>query len=123
MFLAERPVNAIDPTHSILEIEFEGQQFSAAGSDFFESLLRVRLLLEPHNLMIRVYGATRNVWPSGMARDMGRGLKAYPLTMCTLASSQGLVDIFSTSPAIVPVSVEEQRECHRQWLQSLRLGE
>src|SRR5262245_51300149 len=46
------------------------------GTDFFDALSRVREALAAHGLMALCYGASRNVYPSNMARDMGDGLKA-----------------------------------------------
>ena len=62
-----------------------------------------------------IYGRTamaqvRNVYPSGMGRDMGAGLKAYRFSLGRAARLEDLVFIFETGDDVVPVTVQEQRE-------------
>ncbi|GHC95658.1 hypothetical protein GCM10019060_24880 [Novosphingobium pokkalii] len=58
------------------------------------------------------------VWPSGMARDMGRGLKAYKMEIG--AQARELVGIFEAGPDVIPSPVSVQEEYHRKWIASLR---
>ena len=83
-----------------------------------EALARVRLQLEPQGLIPVCYGASRRVFPSGMARDMGRGLKAYKLALGETASTDDLVEIFATGPDVQPTTVAEQRAFFEAWLDS-----
>lgn len=87
--------------------------------DFFEALLVIRRrALEPKGLIPFCYGASLKVWPSGMARDMGRGLKAYKTEIGAQAGE--LVGIFDSGPDIIPAQVSAQEEYHRDWIASLR---
>ena len=52
----------------------------ARADDAFEALCLIREELEPFGWRIGVAGAQVDVWPSGMARDQGGGLRAYRMT-------------------------------------------
>jgi hypothetical protein len=75
-------------------------------------------VLEPRGLIPFCYGASLKVWPSAMARDMGRGLKAYKIEAGTPASD--LVGIFDEGPDVIPSSVLNQENFAREWFSSLR---
>jgi hypothetical protein len=64
------------------------------------------------------YGASLNVFPSGMARDMGGGVMAYKLTLGQRGRMQDLVCIFDTGPNVQPTTVASQREYFDGWLKS-----
>ena len=106
----------------LLTLVVEGKQFGASGRDFFEALVSIRRLLEPMGLLLNIYGSSRNVWPSGMARDMGQGLRCYKLTLGSKPSLQDLVDIFTTGPDVVPVTVAEQEAFVQRWLNSIGIA-
>jgi hypothetical protein len=91
---------------------------SATGTDYFASFAEIRRRLAKRNLLPQCYGASRNVWPSGMARDMGQGLAAYRLTMGRPARER--VHIFASGPDIDPVGPEEQRAFALAWFRSLK---
>jgi len=96
-----------------------GEQHSAEARDFFEALrILRRRVLEPKGLIPFCYGASLKVWPSGMARDMGRGLKAYKIEVGS--SPTELVGIFDSGPDIIPAAVAAQENFAREWLASLR---
>ncbi len=103
----------------LLRLTYESRQLKAAGGDYFEALCTIRLQLEKLGHSIRCYGASRNVYPSGMARDMGAGLKAYRLQKGHAASMADLVSIFDDGPDVEPVSVGTQRAYYESWLTSL----
>jgi hypothetical protein len=73
--------------------------------------------LEKERLLPFCYGASLNVYPSGMARDMGAGLQAYQLTLGK--SAHDLVDIFAEGPDVIPAFVLPQREFFQKWLSTL----
>lgn len=83
----------------------------ARADDAFEALCQVRERLEPDGWRLGVAGAQVDVWPSGMARDQGGGLRAYRLT----AEGAGdLVDTFEpVDPATVTTVAEQQAEAER----------
>ncbi len=91
-----------------------------AAGDYFAALALVRRDLEADGWLLSCYGASRNVYPSGMARDMGLGLKAYKQQPGRHARREDLVDIFTTGPDVDPASVDEQEAFHNQWLASRR---
>ena len=99
---------------------YRGIEIEGVGEDFFEALCAVRETLEAEGLRPLCYGASANVYPSGMARDMGRGLKAYRMTSGRHARTEDLVGIFDVGADVNPVSVEAQRAWWRAWLSSAR---
>jgi hypothetical protein len=95
-----------------------GETHIANASDFFEALRTVRRrVLEPKGLIPFCYGASLNVWPSAMSRDMGRGLKAFKMELGTPASE--LVGIFDQGSDVIPALVQVQEEFARDWMASL----
>nr|WP_295111555.1 hypothetical protein [uncultured Caulobacter sp.] len=95
------------------------ETFTADEDDFFEALGTVRRrALEPKGLIPFCYGASLHVWPSGMARDMGQGLKAYKMKMGVPATE--LVGIFDQGPDVIPSRFEQQTEFAKEWIGSLR---
>ena len=101
-------------THGNLSVE-------GKASDFFEALCLVRLELEKHRLIPFCYGASLNVYPSGMARDMSAGLKAYKLRDGRHARSEDLVEVFEQGPDVIPCSVAMQRKNFDEWVSSARV--
>ena len=95
-------------------------RFTAVESDYFECLARIREQLEPLGVTPLCYGASRRVFPSGMARDMGYGLKAYKLELRRHGRTADLVEIFDSGPDIETATVREQEEFYQQWLSSLK---
>lgn len=78
----------------------------AAEDDAFEALCTIRDRLEPDGWHLGLRGALADVWPSGMARDQGGGLRAYRLT------PTGAGDVVATFDPVDPaevVTLAEQR--------------
>jgi hypothetical protein len=65
-------------------------------------------------------GARRDVWPSGMSRDMGGGLKAYVMRYGEQAHRKDLVHIFDEAPEALVGSVREQRDFFERWASFFR---
>lgn len=78
----------------------------AQASDAFEALCIVREELEPFGWRIGVAGAQADVWPSGMARDQGGGLRAYRMTAEQVGD---LVDTFEPVDPETVTTVALQR--------------
>ncbi|MBF0528828.1 MAG: hypothetical protein HQK55_06075 [Deltaproteobacteria bacterium] len=97
----------------------DGIDEAATGPDYFESFTEIRRRLARRNIFPLCYGASKNVWPSGMARDMLQGLAAYRLKLGFPAKENDLVDIFANAPDIEPVTPEEQRAFSDAWHRSL----
>jgi hypothetical protein len=91
---------------------------TATSTDYFESFVYIRSKLAQRNLYPLCYASSRNVWPSGMARDMGQGLAVYKLTMGKPAEE--LVNIFDSGSDIDPVTPEVQRAFSKEWAKSLK---
>lgn len=83
----------------------------ARADDAFEALCQVRAELEPSGWRLGVTGALAHVWPSGMARDQGGGLRAYRMTAEQVGE---LVDTFApVDPATVSALAEQRAEVER----------
>lgn len=91
------------------------------ATDFFEALCKVRLKLETRGLLVATYGGSRTVFPSGMGRDMGAGLRAYRHSLGERGGLECLVHIFDTGPDVEPATVDQQRAFVDQWLSSTHL--
>jgi len=74
------------------------------------SALRCSGLLAKDRLIPFCYGASLHVYPSGMARDMGGGLKAYKLVVGRHAKIDDLVEIFAKGLDVIPASVAAQEQ-------------
>jgi hypothetical protein len=110
----------VDERRDALTLDYAGRRLDVADEDYFEAFCRMREDLEAEGLRPVCYGASRNVYPASMGRQMGGGWRAYRLTLGQPARIADLVDIFSIGPDVVPVPVAEQREFYSRWLDSLR---
>jgi len=97
---------------------FRNKVIEASSSDYFEAFCRIREQLEPDGLIPFCYGASLNVFPSGMARDMSAGLSAYRLTIGRHASREDVVRIFDAGPDVIPSFVANQKSYFDNWLHS-----
>ncbi len=104
-----------------LRCEYRDKVVERTWTDFFNALGDVRGLLANDGLIPFCYGASLHVRPSGMGRDMSKGLRAYKLALGRRPSIDDLVDIFAEGPDVVPASVSAQEQFFRDWLASLRL--
>ena len=104
----------------LLTCRYRDKTISSDATDFFEALVSIRRQLQADGLAPYCYGASLNVFPSGMARDMGQGLKAYKLTLGKHAKSADLVDIFDEGIDVAPADVDAQEQFYRDWLGSPR---
>ncbi|MEM9446869.1 MAG: hypothetical protein AAGA18_16130 [Verrucomicrobiota bacterium] len=112
----ESPENPELVQIGIISEFFSGEK---TGEDFFSVLCEIRKELENQGLRIKCYGASRNVYPSGMSRSMGYGEKAYKLTIGKQAKMQDLVSIFDDGQDVIPVNINEQESFFDQWAKSL----
>jgi hypothetical protein len=101
-----------------LNCEYRGTEIHAEADDFFDALCQIRLELEKEKLIPFCYGASLNVYPSGMARDMGAGKRAYKLKIGEPATTKNLVNIFAEGPDIIPVFVAVQKNFFKDWCDS-----
>jgi hypothetical protein len=91
---------------------------TANGNDAFSTLQELRRELERDGVLIRCAGARRDVWASGMQRDMGGGLFAYVLGLPRPADRPPSVDIFEPTSAVQAATVAEQEAFFRKWCEA-----
>jgi hypothetical protein len=100
-----------------IELTCERGESRGQGRDYFDAFCRIREQLEEWGFRPLCYGAARDRFPSGMARDMGEGLKVDKMRIGAQASD--LAPIFDEGKGIEPVTVAEQRafydSCMRAW--------
>jgi hypothetical protein len=108
--------------HVTLTLQFAGSEITSQATDYFEAMCRIRDQLEADGWRPMCYGSSRNVYPSGMGRGMGLGLKAYKTQPGKRAFYADLVKIFDVGPVVEPCSVAEQKQFHQEWLRSLGLN-
>lgn len=99
---------------------FRGKEIAAHADDFFDALVAIRLSLEVEGLIPFCYGASLNVFPSAMSRQMSMGKAAYRMTLGKQALRSDMVQIFAEGPDVIPASVTRQREFFQSWHQSLQ---
>ena len=100
---------------SNVKITVDGRSRERSGFDFFEAFQKARKPFESNGFRFLCYGASLNVWPSGMARDMGGGLKAYRLCEDRRPSLDDLVRIFESGEGVIPSTAEEQTSYAEAW--------
>lgn len=108
-----------DPDNVIVEINIADSYFRSESSGCFLALLEIRKSLEEQDIYLFCYGASKNVYQSGMAGDMGSGDMAYRLSMGEQALRKDLVNIFDTGVDIIPSTIAEQVEYYEEWFRSL----
>ena len=98
---------------------FADNTLLATESDFFEALCKIRRKLEGLGFRPHCYGASLNAFPSAMSRDMGSGLSLYRTEIGQQGSRAQIAQTFETGEDVIPSTVEEQREHHKKWFESL----
>jgi hypothetical protein len=104
----------------LLACRYRDKTISAEATDFFDALVSIRRQLQRDGLIPYCYGASLNVFPSAMARDMGQGLKAYKLAPGKHSNRADLVGIFDEGADVVTADVDAQEQFFRDWLESPR---
>ncbi len=105
--------------HVTLTLQYPGGDITCQAPDYFEALCQIRHRLEADGWRPVCYGSSRNVYPSGMCRDMELGLRAYKLQPGRRAVVADMVKILDAGPDVEPSSVEEQRQFWMEWRRSL----
>jgi hypothetical protein len=107
-------------TECRIALKWDGGEIKGIDWHFFESFRRVREQLALQDLYPVCYGASRQIVVTGMAIDMGLGLKVYKAQLgCFLGRNQ-LVHIFDSGTDVEPVSVEAQQEFQHEWVRSVK---
>jgi len=104
----------------VIHLTYGDRVVTGSARDFFDALCEVRKELERDDVFLNCYGASLNVFPSGMGRDMGRGLKPYRMTIGQPAQRSDQVGLFETGPDVLPTTVQAQHEHFQAWLSALQ---
>ena len=99
-----------------LTLCYDDTKLHGTGTDFFDAFCSIRKQLATSGIFPVCYGASRNVYPSGMTRDMGDGLQAYRLYVGKSARLEDIVDIFDTGEDVEVATVEAQQAFADAWL-------
>lgn len=110
----------IDAYECQLTLRWAGGELQSIEGDYFGAFCRIRERLAEQGLLPMCYGASRQIYISGMGRDMAAGLKVYKVRLGEQAQMKNLVDIFETGDDVEPVSVAEQQAFQEQWYASLQ---
>ena len=105
-----------DPDRIFLQIDIEGIKYSGESDNHFEALIELRKGLEMDEIQIMCNGAGRNIYPSPMQFDFGNTRKAYKKYLGQQAKISDLIDIFGYDGGIEFVSIDEQLEFERVWV-------
>ena len=108
--------------HVTLTLQYPGGEVTSEASDYFEAMCQIRNRLQADGWRPVCYGSSRHVYPSGMCRGMGLGLKAYKMQLGRRSLFADLVGIFDVGPDVEPSSVEEQKRFQQEWLRSLGIN-
>ncbi|MTI30959.1 hypothetical protein [Xanthovirga aplysinae] len=85
--------------------------------DYFTFLCRIRESLEKDGVSVICNGASKDVYPSPMMRDMGDGDQAYRLKIGVPAKMTDVVNIFEVDKDnFISSTVSEQKEFYNEWL-------
>lgn len=85
------------------------------GVDIADAFKKLRLFFEKKGFLVFVNGARRNVWASGMLRDMTNGLGVYILKKHQLDTKKEVVNILKCYSENI-VTYQEQRIYYKEWL-------
>ena len=99
-------------------VAYRDKTIEAVADDFFDALTSIRLELAEDGLIPHCYGASLNVYPSGMTRDMFQGTVAYRNRKGEQSTRADAVNIFASGPDVVPSTVKEQETFYSEWLDS-----
>jgi len=104
------------PDRISLQIDIEGIKYSGESDNHFEALIELRKGLEMDEIQIMCNGAGSNIYPSPMQFDFGNTRKAYKKYLGQQAKISDLIDIFGYDGGIEFVSIDEQLEFERVWV-------
>jgi hypothetical protein len=85
---------------------------------FFHALQNLRLELEKDNILLHCFGASEDVYPSGMQVSMGPASSAYRMRLGEPALRRDIVWIFASDDSVKPATVQQQEQFER-WFASL----
>jgi hypothetical protein len=103
-----------------IELQAEGVgKFSKHSNDYFGALIKVRRELEAKGIRLLCWGARKDVWPSGMQRDMGAGMTAFQL-LEDGTNNPDARSIFEFAAPETVGTVDEQKANAEAWYRKAR---
>lgn len=109
---------SMHPTCCITTLASGEESVIYKADDLFAALVKLRLDLESRHVFVACNGARKDVFPSGMAREMSRGRKAYVLKLGLRPDRDEVVDIFDAASPEQLGSVKEQQDYFIAWRES-----
>lgn len=105
-----------------ITLEWNGKTFAGRAEEgFFHALRSLRLELEKDKILLHCFGASEDVYPSGMQVSFG-GTKAYRRRLGAPALLKDVVDIFASDDSVKPATVAQQEKFRERWLASFQPG-
>ena len=95
-----------------VQIDCQGRVSEGRRTDYFDALEEARLPFEADGYRLLCYGASLNVFPSGMGRSCALGMESYQFRE---KGPKGSKIIFKTGKDVIPATVKEQRLFHLKW--------
>lgn len=109
----------IEESHIELALVYNDKRISKTAEDYFSALCLIRRELEEEGIVLICNGASKDVFPSPMMRDMGDGDQAYRLKIGSPARMSDVVNIFDLDKdAFIVSTVDEQEMYYKEWLDS-----
>ncbi|HEY0395515.1 MAG TPA: hypothetical protein VGD01_13540 [Candidatus Elarobacter sp.] len=102
-----------------VELAYEDRVLTVCHDDYFSAMIELRRRLEREGLVPLINAARRDVWASGMAREMGAGLRAYVLVPGRRSNTTHLISIFEPASTEDVGTVDEQERFMHAWVTSL----
>ena len=94
----------LDPvSRAFVRVTIDGKSAEESAFDFFSPFQVARRSFEAEGFRFMCYGASLNVWPSGMLRDMGVGSKGYKLLEGRNTMADDLVSIFDSGDDVIQI--------------------
>ncbi|MEU6645028.1 hypothetical protein ABZ863_21035 [Saccharomonospora sp. NPDC046836] len=109
------PSGGLLPEQYRIELTTGGATYEASGPDMFEALVNLRRQVEPFGWLVALQGSRLDTYPSGIARDMGGGLRVYVLRAGRAALFDDLVATLDDAEPDQLATVDEQRAYWRAW--------
>lgn len=119
MIPAEFFMREITPELVELSLRFLDRDVTRIERTFWGALILIREELESDKILIKCYGCSKDVYPSGMSLDMGTGDKAIKKKMGEPTTMKDVVWIFDTGSDVIPSTIKEQREFLEVWAKSI----
>ena len=100
-----------------VQIDCQGRVSEGRRTDYFDALEEARLPFEADGYRLLCYGASLNVFPSGMGRSCALGIESYQFKK---KGPKGSKIIFETGKAVIPATIKEQRLFFLRWRKSYK---